>query len=758
MNRVTANIPDLHRNLQRLARAALGEGLKSLFNDVEKRLFNRAEQSIDDASRQDFFDAVASLKQKRQLFQQNMLETLEQAELPKKVPNKGWNTLVKDHNLAMQIEDMIGQAKARFGIEHAQYEARITWMNQQAPESLPAGIYTLQNLTTAFILNLDLFPESAREDLIRAVGNHLLNKLEPLYVLLNDYLIQAGILARIRSVRTPSGGNVGEKDNDIQEVLAALDVVEPNVLSGADLHSAIYKMTDKGKRTAIVDQIDGWKPLLLLETIMAHLRQSGENGRIDPEELESIKLVGLLFSTIMNDQKVRLSVRQKILGLQWPTVSVALRERGFFRNASHPARDVPNLCALIGSDPSASNQALIELGRIIDRLVINHENDTKAFDQARDELKQLGQGEIPAAEEIEAQQTETPSHDEMLQRCQQRVSDTINTRVAEQALTGMRILPETRDFIGRIIDPVMVVALINFGRNSQPWQKALDILDEALTLQSGTDPHDARRHTAFHKKVWDLLELVDQGTPQMQDQLDEFVTAMTRQVAPETSLRTSRRTFAPETVMANDAPVAQDCSDDTATPVESIADTEATPEADARSQATVDDVPAETTADPLPQEVLEIAAEAPETPASDSDQEATSAEPEAIEADQPAEPEVSADEATAEQIEAEQTAHLLNHRDVMVFIQTYLMSNEWFQVYTGSGNALRRLKGKDINTALGVVNFANRTGELELFVPLSQLVQDLLDQRTRPVFENPTYNRALAELRGQLDSEAARDE
>jgi len=765
MNRMTADIPDLHRNLQRLVQAALGEGLKSLFNDVEKRLINRTEHTIDDASRQEFFDAVASLKQNRQQFRKNLLETLEQPDLPKKVPGN-WSSLLGDHNLALIVEDIIGQAKARFGIEHAQYEARVAWMNQNDPDNMPAGLYTIPNITTAVILNLDTFPASARQGIIRALGNHLLNKLEPLYVLLNDFLIQAGVLTRVRSVRPPSGSAGDQQpDSAIQEVLAALDVVEPTILSGAELHDAIFKMTGKGARPAIVDGIDDWSPERLLDAIMGYLRRNGENTRIDAEEVESIKLVGLLFSTIMNDQKIRLSARQKILSLQWPVISAALRERGFFRHASHPARDVPNLCALIGSDPNASKEALVELGRIIDRIVLNHENDPKSFEHAREELKHIEKAKPPAVHDDQSQQPEqTPSHAEMLQRCQKRVSETINDRVAEHALTGKRILPETRDFVKEIIGPAMVVALINYGRNSQPWQKAIDMLGQALSLQSEVDLNPDIV-TGFNKTTWDLLELVDLATPQMQGHLDDFVVTLGQQVANQETLRSSRRTYETESAPADVEESATQTEDATTAEAAAIEVTPtATDQPVTQSAGTTSDTADEPEARPSMTPAETVAAEpAPIDSPVEPLEAPTAVEPEPethdeIEVEADAEIQETTAGPTEEERQTEQAVRLLTHDGVMGFIDTHLMNNEWFQVYTGPGNALRRLKGKDINPALGVVNFANRTGELELFVPLPQLVQDLLQGRTRPVFENPTYNRALNDLQRQLDSEAARDE
>lgn len=841
MNRLTADIPDLKRNLQRLVRAALGEGMKSWFKDVEKRLFNLTEQATDDESRQAYFDAVASIKRDRQAFEESLLSSLETDDLAKKVPH-AWSDLIKDRNLSLEVEDAVSHARARFGIEHAQYEARIAWMNQQDAEHVPEGMYTLPCLTTAVIESMASFPPAAQDTLLRAMGSQLLNRLEPLYVLLNDYLIQAGILARIRSIRTGKDNPAGSGDRTMHEILSSMDVMEPTVLSGAELHAAIYRLADKGKHTAIVDRIDGWHPELIQEVIQAHLRRQGEDTRINPEELQSIKLVGLLFSGIMNDPKVRLPVRQKILSLQWPVLSIALRERGFFRHASHPARDVPNLCALIGSDPNASQATLIELGAIIDRVVLNHENNVKAFTQARDELKALeqhGSGLAPNVDEKEAiSEAESSTHDDMLQRCQHRVRETIHTRIAEHALSGSSIKAETSAFINNIIDPAMVTAMINYGRNSQPWIRAEESLDAALELQSAHDI-EFDREISFSQQVWEMLELVDQGTPQMQQHLNAFIDSLDWHVLPleipepAPAAAKSAPVEVPGNIpgeIADEETLEQPSSTDIDTTTESLAEnpepsvTAIESEETVAAAATADvalEIPPETATEATevdtealvePEDATASVEQPEESVVEDvgpalvaSESENTGVEPTAIEVSEttdlstndnseaaiesaaldqtegPVEDEVGPavsedaqieaaveDEAaveetehTEEQIQAEQDradARIVQNPAVLRFVKTHLMNNEWFQVYTGSGSALRRLKGKDVNPTLGVVNFANRTGELELFLPLTQLVHDLLEERTRPVFENPTYNRALRELKGLLDSETAHDD
>ncbi|MGM0516687.1 MAG: hypothetical protein ACQER6_03705, partial [Pseudomonadota bacterium] len=88
---------------------------------------------------------------------------------------------------------------------------------------------------------------------------------------------------------------------------------------------------------------------------------------------------------------------------------------------------------------------------------------------------------------------------------------------------------------------------------------------------------------------------------------------------------------------------------------------------------------------------------------------------------------------------------------VREFFEQQGKSEEWFEVHTGPGRALRRLKIRNLDAEHGVINFANRTGQSRLTLPLAQVIDDLLEGRTRMVFETPRFSQALDRLRGQLE-------
>ena len=65
MNRVNTNTEQLRGELDRLAKSALDSALNSLFNEIEKKLFTRADHTSNQHDKSELFEKIA-LTQKHQ--------------------------------------------------------------------------------------------------------------------------------------------------------------------------------------------------------------------------------------------------------------------------------------------------------------------------------------------------------------------------------------------------------------------------------------------------------------------------------------------------------------------------------------------------------------------------------------------------------------------------------------------------------------------------------------------------------------------
>jgi uncharacterized coiled-coil DUF342 family protein len=114
MNRVNTNTKELRGELDRLAKSALDSALSSLFNEIEKKLFIRANHTSNQKDKSELFEKIAQLKNNRKDFEDTLYSVITESN---PILNQiNWATVVQNRSLALQMEDMIAHAKAKYGI------------------------------------------------------------------------------------------------------------------------------------------------------------------------------------------------------------------------------------------------------------------------------------------------------------------------------------------------------------------------------------------------------------------------------------------------------------------------------------------------------------------------------------------------------------------------------------------------------------------------------------------------------------------
>jgi hypothetical protein len=187
MNRTNLNPQEIKNNLYSLFQSALKSAIRSLFNDIEKKNFFRAEHTEDPTVKLDLFNQLEVIKKKNNEFEEIFFKLINQTIADQ--PETSWLDHTGDRNLALQIEDMISHSKAKYGVELAQFESRINWLFINFPEHFSNKIFTLHFLVHRFLDSSKIFSNPLKDQVIRSLGNQVLYKLEPLYILMNESLI-----------------------------------------------------------------------------------------------------------------------------------------------------------------------------------------------------------------------------------------------------------------------------------------------------------------------------------------------------------------------------------------------------------------------------------------------------------------------------------------------------------------------------------------------------------------------------------------
>ena len=747
MNRFQTSPAEVREELTRLMGAALHEGVRRLFAQVERQLFDLASNESDEARRAQAFEAIAEARSEQDALFRGMAERLRTTET-----NSGdgdWHELIGDRSRALQFEDALADAKQHCGIEHAQFEARIGQLHSDDARAVPADLYTMEAISRAFLAQVNGLPDALRHRLIAHWPDQVLNRLAPIYSVLNDYLIQVGVLPGIKRLRDPAA-KPGPALH-FTPAPAKPDIPQHDGPTPAELAERLVPLV-----RATIDGDDqylfrferdqDWRAEAFAGFVMDRLEPTLPLGNWPSRTRDLIRLVGMTFADVLNDSLIDPRHRRQIAALQLAVLLLAARDRHFLSDADHPARRIINLMALIGSDPDLKQDVQLTAGMLapVQEAIVDA---PERLEVLADRMRDISRGKPVEAETVQP----APARDRLAlieQRCRTRVEKILAGHVAD-----MPLREPTRAALEGVFEPFMVRTMINQGRQSAPWAGIIGLLQDTLTLQldpsiepSDVDEYRRQASRLFNETVGDGLRVEEQQA------LDNFVDYLAEQARqslelPEMTIpddgdaepTSAKPSAAAAPLDASQAPTEAEtavAAHQTTGSTAAAGSNASTPAAriDASSVSGAENEPADTTDVDIPSPV-----------------ELNAAEP--VEPVQPPEAETNTDqEADTPAIDRSRDGLFLAALDfVQTFFDQQALSEEWFEVYTGPGRALRRLKIRDLDSENGVVNFANRTGQAQLSLPVAQVIDDLIEQRTRLVFDNPRFVRAIEQLRGQLE-------
>lgn len=739
MNRININAKQIRIELSSLARAALSSAFRSLFSDIEKKLFSRAEHTINQEDKAEFFELIESLKTHLQPFEENFFASISRSELEQSIP-KTWLDLVHDRTLSLLIEDMIAHAKARYGMEHAQFESRIKLLSQTNPEFIPERFLTLPAIVTAFLINIKIFKKPLKKDIIRVLGNQVLIKLEPMYMLMNDHLVQLGVLPQIKSIR---GNEFNELENifnemfDRESILGVLDEANASLTQEEYIEPLPILQNSLSRKKLILRKASNIQPDDFTDAFVAEVEKQNKNATakvlIATKDKEILRLVGAVIADIINDPQINPVIKKQIHILQTVLLHTAFDDANFFSQINNPARTIVNELAVIGSDPSLDIDKIIQIEALVSNIITEASGLKFSFPQTLRDLYRID-GRSSKNDEVALNAIQN-RHPEVLARCRDRIATIIRDKVQSVVMSA-----PAQVFIEEAWAPFLVQILMTHGRQCDEWHEANSVLDRMIQLEAVTAT-SAKSVIELSSDIKELLRHTQSGSfnrgaegqnlpsiDRYQTYLESVWSAIPAPVEPEPKGLVLPAASTPFNALESNIHIRLPLSTE---PIQSAPRT--TPEAEEDT-------------------------EAPHIAASASIQTDVTTEPESPLVTQNNLPE----ELRAHDVEKNEPQDRLAEENskyheavknprVIEFFNKHVLSDEWFQVFTTEGAALRRLKVSSINFELGVVNFSNRNGELTLFLPLAQIFKDIIENRSHPVFDNAQFNSAREKLIHELE-------
>ena len=227
------------------------------------------------------------------------------------------------------------------------------------------------------------------------------------------------------------------------------------------------------------------------QDLMSQLRMDTGNQQapvLQPEDSDTIDLVGMLFESINKDVKENSPAAQLLAKLQVPLMRVALQDKSFFTRENHPARQMLGTIAESGaywmSDDDADPGLMSKMNAVVDRTVREFDGDMSLFQQLlldiNSHLQILGR----KAEVAEKRHIEAARGKEKLAMAREQASLAVSGLLKDQALPRF-----THTLLSQAWTDVMALTALRSGEDSESWKQHLHVAERLIQVAKAPPGH-----------------------------------------------------------------------------------------------------------------------------------------------------------------------------------------------------------------------------------------------------------------------------
>lgn len=359
----------------------------------------------------------------------------------------------------------------------------------------------------------------ARILLLELVGEQMAREMPQLYRVVNEALIEADILPRLkRSYRDTTPVDAHEIAEESAKVASALDR-----LVKARAREAGTGETSKAS-TASRELFSSLKKFEMgpaSATPGAHTnvvrmaRDSNAALNVKPLEAVTLDIVAELFDLIFSDPNVSEGIKALVARLQTPVLRAAMLNQRFFADRSHPARRFLDTISVVavrwGKVVNPGDPFYVKLSELVDKVQSTYEGDMAVFDSTNAELDAF----LAEREELEERQNRTlaeavHAHEEEMRL--KREAQMRAQKAANDCIVGV-LVPEApigiEEFLRTYWRDVLQGRIAQSGEHGAPAIEALQTAGELLwTVTPKHLAADRQRQAAL---LPELLKKINAG-------------------------------------------------------------------------------------------------------------------------------------------------------------------------------------------------------------------------------------------------------
>ena len=242
-----------------------------------------------------------------------------------------------------------------------------------------------------------------------------------------------------------------------------------------------------------VDNVQSVKGVLLNDTntlnpqsitetnnqIAEELAKKATNGKINPQDMYTIDLVGILFEYILTDESLPDSIKTVLSHLHTPFLKLAFIDTQFFEKPEHPARLLLDSLAEAGSnwvnnDGTAQYDMYNEIKVVVMRIMDDFKNDVRLFAEILFEFNRLKNKLNHKHQLKERNNVERVQGQERLRLAKERAKKELELRAK-----GIKLPPPVIQLLKPWFTYLTLLQLRD-SDNEALWKQALRVVDEVV--------------------------------------------------------------------------------------------------------------------------------------------------------------------------------------------------------------------------------------------------------------------------------------
>lgn len=553
-----SNLPPLVRQLKDDAQAVLLNSLEDLFSSCDDLFFDLSSRASSNSEQNLYFESMRELRFKKagvinsfkQHFEQGFLQLAQTASAPRSAPNDTSAdnlSLVQNDTLEQEVAITGMISKARVTCQEALYHltTRLDYLVPRATIDQDNNPLDPEHICRAFAKACELFDINikARIIIFKQFDRVVVGKLIKVYTAANELLINSGVLPKIsRTVNKQAdnspGAPAGAAPSSVDHVLeAAAQAASQLQFDFAELSNLLASMRRLGLSS--VPNYNNYSsnpgPVLpssdlvalltaqqavhssdtapldlrqLVQSLLASYNPNSPRALQQPDE-DVINLVAMFFDFVLDDRNLPVAIQALISRLQIPILKIALKDKGFFSHAGHPARKLINMIAdaSIGWDESeqpVKDKLYNKIFEIIQTINEQYADNDQVFLQKLEELQQFAQQEQHRTSLVERRTSQSIEGQAKTQQAK-----TVVQQLLFGKLEKLQLPPPITSFLVDQWQQLLVLIHLKNGEDSAEWLESMQVVDDLIWASQKHE--DQRSIQRLGKIKPELLQRIANG-------------------------------------------------------------------------------------------------------------------------------------------------------------------------------------------------------------------------------------------------------